>query len=117
MPRGDCTGPSGFGPMTGRSLGYCAGYSSPDFIWSSGWGRGCGWGRGFGRGRRFSPYFPIAQAPVFPSPIYGVGANLSPEAQLNMFKQEKQYLESELENIKSALDDITKSIQKLEQNN
>ncbi|MBC7077615.1 MAG: DUF5320 domain-containing protein, partial [Synergistales bacterium] len=24
MPRGDGTGPAGFGPMTGRAAGYCA---------------------------------------------------------------------------------------------
>lgn len=45
MPRGDRTGPEGFGPRTGRSLGYCSGYDSPGFAH----GRGCG-GRheGFG---------------------------------------------------------------------
>ena len=69
MPREDGTGPSGFGPMTGRSLGYCAGYSSPGYVRMPGWGRGCGGGRGFGRGWRFAPNFPIVQAPVFPSPI------------------------------------------------
>ena len=29
MPRGDGTGPTGAGPMTGRAAGYCAGYSVP----------------------------------------------------------------------------------------
>ncbi|MCK4238634.1 MAG: DUF5320 domain-containing protein, partial [Candidatus Lokiarchaeota archaeon] len=28
MPGGDRTGPGGLGPMTGRALGYCAGYST-----------------------------------------------------------------------------------------
>jgi len=31
MPRGDGTGPAGFGPMTGRAAGYCAGYDAPGF--------------------------------------------------------------------------------------
>ena len=60
MPRGDGSGPSGQGPMTGRGMGYCAGYSSPGFNnpgpgYS---GRGLGFGgptsvnlRGAGRGR------------------------------------------------------------------
>jgi len=59
MPRGDGTGPMGFGPMTGRAAGYCAGFGMPGFMnpipgrgyW--GWGRGGGlgfWGRGGGRG-------------------------------------------------------------------
>lgn len=26
IPRGDGTGPAGLGPMTGRAIGYCAGY-------------------------------------------------------------------------------------------
>ena len=54
MPRGDRTGPWGFGPMTGRAAGYCAGYPTPGFmnpIPRAGRGFGLGWGRGFGRGR------------------------------------------------------------------
>ena len=31
MPRGDGTGPMGMGPMTGRGMGYCTGYSSSRF--------------------------------------------------------------------------------------
>jgi len=61
MPWGDRTGPLGLGPMTGRGLGYCAGFNTPGFVkgpgfgWGRGWGRGFGWGRGWrwfrGRGR------------------------------------------------------------------
>ena len=29
MPWGDRTGPMGYGPMTGRGAGYCAGYQMP----------------------------------------------------------------------------------------
>ena len=50
MPRGDRTGPQGEGPMTGRQLGYGAGYDSPGYTKGS----GRNWGRGFfGRGRGF----------------------------------------------------------------
>jgi hypothetical protein len=31
MPFGNGTGPAGMGPMTGRGLGYCAGYSVPGY--------------------------------------------------------------------------------------
>jgi len=48
MPRGDRTGPQGEGPMTGRQLGYGAGYDSPGY--AKGPGRGAGFGF-FGRGR------------------------------------------------------------------
>ncbi|HOP39775.1 MAG TPA: DUF5320 domain-containing protein [Geobacteraceae bacterium] len=65
MPRGDGTGPLGFGPMTGRAAGYCAGYPAPGFmnsLYGGGYGGGWGgypvagfmpplYGRGFGMGR------------------------------------------------------------------
>jgi len=62
MPGGDRTGPMGFGPMTGRAMGYCAGFSAPGFTYPGpglgygrgfGFGRGMGFGRGFGRGLGF----------------------------------------------------------------
>lgn len=49
MPRGDKTGPAGTGQMTGRGMGYCAGYNTPGYM-NPCFGRG--FGRGFG-GRRF----------------------------------------------------------------
>ena len=58
MPFGDGTGPAGFGPMTGRAAGYCAGYGVPGFmnpIPGRGFGRGWG-GRGGGRGWRHGYY-------------------------------------------------------------
>ncbi len=66
MPFGDGTGPRGLGPMTGRGMGYCAGFGRPGvynpvpgggyggygFGLARGWGRGMGvgWGRGMGVG-------------------------------------------------------------------
>lgn len=52
MPGGDRTGPAGYGPMSGRGMGYCAGYPNPGFTrgWGRGFGGGWGRGRGFGRG-------------------------------------------------------------------
>jgi hypothetical protein len=46
MPWGDRTGPAGMGPLTGRGLGYCAGF----LPFGS---RRAGRARFFGRGRRF----------------------------------------------------------------
>jgi hypothetical protein len=55
MPRGDRTGPAGEGPLTGRKLGYGAGFDSPGYtrgaMGRAGrgfWGRGTGLGRGYG---------------------------------------------------------------------
>ena len=55
MPAGDRTGPMGQGPMTGRALGFCAGFDSPGYVKGvgGGIGRGYGPGRGMGRGLRF----------------------------------------------------------------
>lgn len=47
MPRGDGTGPMGMGAMTGRGMGYCAGFVNPAM------GFGCGMGRGRGFRRMF----------------------------------------------------------------
>ncbi len=72
MPRGDGTGPNGQGPMTGRALGYCAGFNVPGFM-NPGvdFGRGMrmAWrrGGGFGRGFRFRAMFPRPIAPILPS--------------------------------------------------
>lgn len=51
MPGGDGIGPTGYGPRTGRGLGYCTGYDSPGFT-KPGPGMGRGFARGFGRGMR-----------------------------------------------------------------
>jgi hypothetical protein len=50
MPRGDRTGPMGFGPMTGRGAGFCAGYNMPGYLNPMA-GRAFG-GRGAGGGGR-----------------------------------------------------------------
>lgn len=65
MPRGDGTGRNGGGPMTGRGMGYCAGFDLPGYMngRTRFLGRGRGFGRGFGygmdyRGGRFVGYDP-----------------------------------------------------------
>ena len=75
MPGGDGTGPMGRGPMTGRAMGLCAGYSTPGYTtprcgrgldrsWGPGFRRGH-WSRGRGfwwRGYNPEPYYPLAQS-------------------------------------------------------
>ncbi len=113
MPRGDGTGPAGFGPMTGRGAGYCAGYQSAGFMNPLfGRGFGCGWGRGgggFGRRNRFyatgltgwqraamgAPPYPPAFAPYF-----------SREQQVDALRSQAGYLEQELEAIRKRLEEL-----------
>ena len=121
MPGGDRTGPRGLGSMTGRGLGYCAGYDAPGYTMGSGmglgrgWGRGrgVGYGRGFGYGRGLGYRAPI-YSPVYTPYPSGIIPQITPENQLTMLKQEKDYLDSEMNGIKSALDDISKRIEDLE---
>ena len=49
MPRGDNTGPQGFGPMTGRRMGDCVGNENPTSS-NVNFGQGRGFERGFRRG-------------------------------------------------------------------
>ncbi|TKJ18759.1 MAG: hypothetical protein CEE43_17330 [Promethearchaeota archaeon Loki_b32] len=127
MPGGDRTGPRGLGSMTGRGLGYCAGYDAPGYTigpgmglgrgwgrgWGVGYGRGFGYGRGVGYGRGLG-YRGPNYAPVYTPYPSGIIPQITPENQLTMLKQEKEYLESEMNGIKSAVDDISKRIEELE---
>lgn len=64
MPRGDQTGPTGAGPMTGRGAGFCAGNHAAGFQTAGGGfgrGMGCGMGRGF-RNRFVQPVQPTQSA-------------------------------------------------------
>lgn len=94
MPRGDRTGPSGMGPMTGRRMGHCAGYPSPGFTNS-----GFGFRHGFGR--RFTQW--------------GQPAYIEPtkEQEIEMLKQEKKTIESEEKIIKEEIAEIKKRIDEL----
>ena len=127
MPRGDGTGPWGQGSRTGRGLGYCSGYSTPGYTKGPGMGlaRGFGGGRGttFGRGlawRRgrggyggnWGMRAPLYEPGVFAQPLYEPA--LTPENQVMMLKQEKDYLESEVKNITSALEEISKKLNEID---
>ncbi|MCF7927649.1 MAG: DUF5320 domain-containing protein [Spirochaetales bacterium] len=108
MPRGDRTGPVGYGPMSGRGLGFCAGYDAPGFMnWSAprmgrGWGRGWG-GAGFGRGNAWrrgwgAPGPGYAGPGMYGAPYGGVPyseAAPSPEDEAEYLRQQAKYLERE----------------------
>ena len=118
MPRGDGTGPWGQGPMTGRCLGYCAGYPHPGFMHPGpGFGRGFGrgWGRGFGRGRGFRwrwfnrPYYRYPIQPAYPvEPI-----TLTKDEQRKILEEEKKELELEIKAIHEEIEAIHKKLKEL----
>jgi hypothetical protein len=100
MPRGDGTGPAGQGPLTGRGMGYCAGFSMPGFMnfGFGGFGRGLGFGRGFGRGSAWKARFfqPVMQ----------------PQALTEA--EEKKILQEELEILKEEMKEIQKRLKEIE---
>ena len=87
MSQGDGRGPAGEGPMTGRAMGFCAGYRMPGF---TNRGQGCG----MGRGRRFA---------------YG-GRNVSAYP-------EKETLENEAAGLRMQLESLEKRISELPEGN
>ena len=126
MPRGDRTGPMGWGPMTGRGAGYCAGYSVPGYlnpIPGRGWfgvGRG-GFPRGGGRGRAFGggrgwgwrsgfygyPAYETAYPPYTPDypPAY---YQPTAEEEKKILQDELATLEGEMEEIKTRMNELEK---------
>jgi hypothetical protein len=91
MPGRDGTGPSGFGKMTGRGLGYCTGANAGRF--AAGYGRGLGLRAGFGcrRGRFYN------------------AAPCEPIAGEDLLSAEREILEARLKAINKHLDKMKKN--------
>ena len=120
MPAGDRTGPVGYGPMSGRAAGFCAGYGAPGYANPGfGFGRGRGRGRGggfgfrggFGRGfgRGLGRGFGFGRPWAAPYPEYGYSpapAAPTPQDELNALRQESEYLKTELENINKRISEL-----------
>jgi len=110
MPQGDGTGPNGAGPMTGRAMGYCAGFNSPGFM-NLGFGRGAGRGmafrRGFGRGFAW-------RARAMPIQV-AVPQTVQPVMQPAVITkdEEKQYLQEELKILKQEMQEIEKRLKEI----
>ncbi|MBN1863763.1 MAG: DUF5320 domain-containing protein [Victivallales bacterium] len=110
MPRGDGTGPSGMGPMTGRGAGFCAGYEVPGFM-NSGCGRGFG-GRGGGRGWRN-----MYHATGVPGRARGgwgaqYGAMPYPQ-QAPVAQDEKEYLDNCVKGLEAELSEVRKRLEEI----
>ena len=111
MQRFDRTGPQGMGPMTGGGRGYCA---VPGSGWAVGTGRrglfrgpigAPGRGRGgigMGRGVRGGWGYPGWGA----APVEPYGAPMSEEQELEQLRQQEQFVEGELEEIKRRINGL-----------
>jgi hypothetical protein len=96
MPRGDRTGPMGFGPMTGRGMGFCSGSNRPGYMNS---GFGCG--GGFGRGRGYRNMYYATGMPFWQR--FGGYANPSPDDQKSFLQNQAKALEDELKDVRDRL--------------
>jgi hypothetical protein len=120
MPGGDRTGPAGFGPMSGRGAGFCAGYPVAGFMnpaWGRGWGRGFGGGGGGWRHRRW--YYATGvpgwqrpwvaepnSAPPFPAPF---APAISREQELEALKNQAKYFEQAMEELRGRIRELESS--------
>jgi hypothetical protein len=101
MPRRDGTGPLSMGSMTGRRVGYCAGFDMPGYANAApgngfGRGRGCR-GLSFGAGGRGWMRFGV----------YGIQpVQTDPAGEREALRSRADMLQSELESIKKRLNEI-----------
>jgi hypothetical protein len=119
MPGGDRTGPMGLGPMTGRGMGRCAGFSVPGtFNPTPGrgyWGWGCSF-RGRGGGRGFRHWYYATGLPRWArsglgfGPYASYGISFAPpmtgEQEMEILRQQADYFNSALEDIKKRIDEL-----------
>ena len=120
LPRGDKTGPTGQGSMTGRAAGYCAGYSVPGYMnptdgYERGLGRGCGrgWGRRFGRVRFVYPQ-PVTVQPVYQHAYQPVTQPKLPKQEIAELENYKLSLDVQKGDLQRELDDVTARIEELQ---
>lgn len=125
MPRGDRTGPVGLGPMTGRALGYCAGYDVPGYAnpVGVGYGMGFGKGRGFGyrhryyatgfpRWSRFRPYW--MHPPLYPPVTYPYEYELGTDDEIQMLKEQTESLKKALKDAENRMKSLKSKLEKKE---
>lgn len=102
MPRGDGTGPMGYGPGTGWGWGYCPGYPAPGYAYPGFGLRGRRAARG--RGWRFRAF---AGWPGGPFPPAYCQQQVAPvEAELSALREEAKYLSDALENVRTRLTEL-----------
>lgn len=115
MPGGDQTGPQGMGPMTGRGLGYCAGYNSPGYanpfprrgFFGRGFGRGFGWRRwGFAPIERI---IPVQNIPIYPAQPQ----QPTKEQEVTILEDDSKAVEAEQKALNQEIEAIKKRIEEL----
>lgn len=119
MPGGNRTGPQGFGPMTGRAAGYCAGFDEPGYVDAGAWpayGGGRRWG-GRRRGRRSRHMYYATGRPRWArwaaGPAWGQAPMVGSYAQPIPREQRAQALEEQATLLREELADLEQAIAEL----
>jgi len=106
MPGGDGTGPAGMGPMTGRAVGYCAGYPAPGFMnmipGRGFWGRGRGGGGWQRAGYGYPAFGGVPYGPAYAAPF---APAMTREQEVEMLKRQAKYFEDALAAIKKRIEE------------
>lgn len=103
MPRGDRTGPTGMGPMTGRGMGCFNGFAAPGYANSVGFagGFGCGCGRGRGHRNMFRATGMTGWARYgYPA---NTGTNTAAFDEKVFLSNQAEFLENQLQQVKKQL--------------
>lgn len=102
MPRGDRTGPNSAGPMTGRGMGYCAGFDAPG-MGRMARGRGGGYMiRGRARRRNYTWYPGYRSYPnPYPAPP-------TRDEEMEYLQGDVEYLKRELEAAEARISELQK---------
>lgn len=112
MPFGDGTGPRGLGPLTGRRLGFCAGYPVAGAFNPAGW-----WGWGVGRGRGWRNRFWATCVPGWawgggfcggpnPATVPGPYAAAPAGGEYEALRAQAQWLEEQLAAVRQRLAEL-----------
>lgn len=112
MPRGDGTGPMGFGPMSGRGAGFCASTPPAHDYRKTRPGFGMSSGMGFGKGRNFGKVFCRAGMPGMTRFDYRLneGLNTSVTDEKEFLGNQVEFLEERLQQVKKHLNEFNEEI-------
>ena len=110
MPRGDRTGPEGYGPMTERARGLCAGYPSPGYMDGAPAFRGRGGGQRGNRNRYYASGLTGWQRANPGYPVYG---GMYPPAPEFTKDQEIEALSGHIDSMQRELDANKKRLEEL----
>lgn len=124
MPGGDRTGPAGAGAMTGRGLGYCAGYATPGFAnpvggrgrwnWFGGRGGRGRWNWSGGRGGRAGSPAGWSSARTYGARVSSTPVEPDMPTDTTVDSQELDQLKQQLGHFASVLESLGKRIDELE---